>query len=148
MRARAMVAAAMIVCVASVSTVAAAQHTRRFVDVPQSKPYYEAVEWATAEEVMAGCSRTRFCPTRYATRSDVVQALHNHQQLVAEDIQFLTTELVALAHFHPVLDCIAVKVEATTYGTVHQVTDAVHDCTRLMSDQFYDGGNSNQQKGS
>ena len=130
-----MVASTLFICVASVSTVAA-HNSQRFSDVPPSRSYYEAVEWAAAEEVMAGCSRTRFCPTRYATRSDVVQALHNHHQVVARDIEALRAELVTLAHFHPVLDCIADKVIITTYGNVHQVTDAVHDCTRLLSDQF------------
>ena len=122
-----------VVVLAASVAVATAHHTRAYNDVPPSKSYSEAVEWSAEEGIMAGCSRTRFCPTKYATRWMVVEALHNHHRVLVRDIQDAVAEVVPDPHAHPLAECIAERVVRTPYGDQDGVTAAVHDCTRLLS---------------
>ena len=125
-----------VVVLAASVAVATAHHTRAYNDVPPGKSYSEAVEWSAEEGIMAGCSRTRFCPTKYATRWMVVEALHNHNRVLVRDIHDAVAALIPTPHAHPLAECIAERVVRTPYGDQNSVTEAVHDCTRLLSNQL------------
>lgn len=124
-----------IVFAASV-TVATAHHTRAYNDVAPNKSYSEAVEWSAEEGIMAGCSRTRFCPTKYATRWMVVEAMHNHHRVLVRDIRDAVAAVRPTPHVRPLAECIAERVLRTPYGDQDGVTEAVHDCSRLLSNQL------------
>ncbi len=138
MRVLATLAIMAVVCVASITTVTA-QQTQRYIDVPPGKSYSDAVEWSAAEDIMAGCSRTRFCPTKYATRWMVVEALHNHHQVLIRDVRDAVAEAipVSIPHEHPVVDCIADGVERASYGDTDDVVTVVHNCVRILSDKLH-----------
>jgi hypothetical protein len=68
---RALVAAGVAVAVFAVPAVAYAAGT--FTDVSSKNAYYKDVKAATTNGVIAGCSKTKFCPKAPATRQDLAR---------------------------------------------------------------------------
>jgi hypothetical protein len=70
-RTRVVIAAGLALAVFAVPAVAFAAGT--FTDVSSKNAYYKDVKAAVANGVMAGCTKTKFCPKTAATRQDVAR---------------------------------------------------------------------------
>lgn len=68
------------VVVALVVGVAAGAASSRFSDVPTDHVHYEAIEWATANGLVAGKGDGRFDPSGKLTRAHLVAILYRYHQ--------------------------------------------------------------------
>ena len=79
-----------IAVLATVGTVAA-QSTQRFEDVPPDHYAFDAIEWAAANGITAGCGDGRFCPDSSLNRAQMVTFLHRYHEFLLGETSDDTT---------------------------------------------------------